>query len=81
MYYRKALISFVLAGFIFASCGGENQAENRATSTPIDSTTLNGTEPAVYGGDNPANDQDTNYANSSDTGTHESKGPDNMEPK
>lgn len=74
MNFRKELIAFALTGLIFASCGG--QGEDRGTSTPIDSTNLNGTQPAVYGGDNPANDQDTNYANSNDTGTRISNGPD-----
>lgn len=58
-----------------ASCMS-NEAEDQGKSTPIDSTNLNGTAPATYGGDNPANDQDTNYVNSNDTGTKVSNGPD-----
>jgi hypothetical protein len=58
-----------------SSCSNNNG--NQGRSTPIDSTNLNGTAPATYDGDNPANDADTNYKNSNDTGTRLSNGPDN----
>jgi hypothetical protein len=61
-------MSAFLAVTLFAvSCN--NDADDHGHSTPIDSTNLNGTASATYGGDNPANDQDTVYENSSDTAT------------
>jgi len=47
------------------SCNNNNTGH----STPIDSTNLNGTAPATYAPNNPANDQDTNKTNLNDTGT------------
>lgn len=41
-------------------------SNGKGHSTPIDSTNVNGTAPATYAPNNPANDRDTNYA--SDTG-------------
>lgn len=59
----------LFATCIFAAACNNN---NTGHSTPIDSTNVNGTAPATYAPDNPANDQDTNYANSSDTGSNPS---------
>lgn len=70
------ILTILTTAIIVASCA-PNDPENRGSSTPIDSTNLNGTAPATWGADNPANDQDTNYANSSDTGTRRSNGKDN----
>jgi|GEM_PF-1298772 len=64
-------LSILLA---FSSCGA---GEEQGHSTPIDSTNVNGTAPATYGGTNPANDQDTVLRNSNDTGTKVTNGPDN----
>jgi len=47
------------------SCNNNNTGH----STPIDSTNLNGTAPATYAPNDPANDQDTNKTNLNDTGT------------
>ena len=46
-----------------------DQGDQRAESTPIDSTNLNGTAPATYGGDDPAVNPNEN-PNKSDTGTN-----------
>ncbi|RYE22892.1 MAG: hypothetical protein EOP51_12110 [Sphingobacteriales bacterium] len=43
-----------------ASCAGNNP-ENNASSTPIDSTNVNGTAPATYGADNPAQPDSPKY--------------------
>ncbi len=75
MRLNKTLLLIALVGFLLSSCA--DQGEEIGTSTPIDSTNLNGTAPATYGGDDPANDQDTTYANSNDTGTRMSNGPEN----
>jgi hypothetical protein len=64
-HYTIALL--LLATLGFASCA--NGGEETATSTPIDSTKANGTAPVQYGGENPANEQDTTIPNSNDTGT------------
>jgi len=78
MKFRSTLLPFAICAVMFVSCQGSADAgDDRGTSTPIDSTNQNGTAPAVYGGDNPANDQDTTYRNSNDTGTRVSNGPDN----
>ena len=74
MQFKQILLPFAACLLLF-SCQSNN--DNRGTSTPIDSTNDQGTAPAVYGGDNPANDQDTNYQNSSDTGTRINEDPDN----
>ena len=74
---KTIFISFCLAACALASCGGHNSADDNAHSTPIDSKSLNGEAPATYGADNPANDQDTVYRNSNDTGTDKSAVPDN----
>ena len=52
--------------FFAASCG--NEGANQGASTRIDSTNVNGTAPATYGGNNPANDT-TSKVNANDTGT------------
>lgn len=78
MFPKRILLPFFLLLFVCASCqSGKDANEERGTSTPIDSTNDQGTAPAVYGADNPANDQDTTYRNSTDTGTHVNNGPDN----
>ena len=57
------------ACLLLASCNGNGN--NMGSSTPIDSTNVNGTAPATYGANNPANDQraDSNRTNTNDTGT------------
>ncbi len=75
MRLTNILLFLVFISTLFVSCS--NDAENRGSSTPIDSTNLHGTAPAVWGADNPANDQDTTYQNSNDTGTTISTGRDN----
>ena len=44
---------------------------NPGSSTPIDSTNVNGTAPATYGGNDPAKDtaSDVSHNNTNDTGT------------
>ena len=61
---------------LLSSCGS-NQGEDTGHRTPIDSTIQHGTAPATYGGDNPANYQDTTLANSTDTGTTAASSSDN----
>jgi len=61
----------VLTIALFIGC---NSDADKGHSTPIDSTNLNGTAPATYSAENPANAQDTNYVNSTDTGTKVSNG-------
>ena len=51
---------------LVTSCG--NDAANKVSSTPIDSTNVNGTAPATYGASNPANDT-ASKVNANDTGT------------
>lgn len=78
MLFKKIFLPAALCGCLLASCeGGHDSADNNGSSTLIDSTNQHGTAPAVYGADDPANDQDTTYANSNDTGTRVSQGPDN----
>ena len=50
-----------------SSCSNNNPHDN-GTSTPIDSTNVNGTAPATYGPNNPANDT-ASKVNMDDTGT------------
>lgn len=65
---KPHLIAIALSSSIlFASCNASN-GNNTGNSTPIDSTNLNGTAPAVYGPDNPANDT-LPKNNVGDTGT------------
>ncbi len=61
-----------------ASC--MDQGEQRAESTPIDSTNLHGTAPATYGGDDPAMTTNDN-PNKSDTGTDASNVSNNGTPE
>jgi hypothetical protein len=74
MNFRKISFAMAIAAFSLTSCV---DGEDKGHSTPIDSTNLNGTAPATYNADNPANEQDTNYINANDTGTKVSNGPDN----
>lgn len=65
----KALRSYTaltLLSILSISCGNST---DEGRGTPIDSTNVNGTAPATYGGDNPANVADTNRTNINDTGT------------
>lgn len=60
----KSIIAIAFLGIALTSCS----SSTHGTSTPIDSTNLNGTAPAIYNkGDNPADD--TNKTNVGDTGT------------
>lgn len=75
----KALRSIIILmgiSLMMASCLNNengNSAKDQGSSTPIDSTNVNGTAPATYGGNNPANDQkDSNRVNANDTGTNAS---------
>jgi hypothetical protein len=79
MLQFKTLLAGAFLSFTLISCGS-NQGEDTGASTPIDSTTMHGTAPVTYGGENPANYQDTVLANSNDTGTKVSTGPDNTQP-
>jgi hypothetical protein len=66
--FRFAVAVFLVSLFAL-SCASRNE-NNTGASTPIDSTNVNGTAPATYGGNNPANDEkDSNRANVNDTGT------------
>jgi hypothetical protein len=76
---RNILLLLAIIG-VAAGCNND-RANDQGHSTPIDSTNLNATAPATYGGDNPANSQDTVYANSNDTGTRASNGPDSVQHK
>lgn len=51
---------------IMTSC--MDQGDQRAESTPIDSTNVHGTAPATYGGTDPAKEANP-HPNESDTGT------------
>ncbi|RYZ49786.1 MAG: hypothetical protein EOP49_15450 [Sphingobacteriales bacterium] len=71
----SSLITVLFAsGILLTSCGSGG-GEDTGRSTPIDSTNLNGTAPATYGGENPANYADTNLVNSNDTGTRIGRNP------
>lgn len=63
----RIVIAIICSLVIFISCG--NQGDETGKSTPIDSTNVKGTAPATYGGDDPANIQDTNRTNVDDTGS------------
>ena len=73
--FIKVVSAFAVA-VLLGSCGS-NQGEDTGHRTPIDSTIQHGTAPATYGGDNPANYQDTTLANSTDTGTTAASSSDN----
>lgn len=75
MYFRRSLWILGFCSIAAISCG--NRGEDKGASTPIDSTVEHGTAPATYGGDNPANDQDTTYQNANDTSTKANDGPSN----
>ncbi|MES2702071.1 MAG: hypothetical protein V4649_05500 [Bacteroidota bacterium] len=64
---RFAIVAIAICAL--SSCS--NTGGDHGSSTPIDSTNVNGTAPATYGGNNPANDQnaDSNRSNVNDTGT------------
>lgn len=53
------------------SCGSD--PDNKAKSTHVDSTNVNGTAPVQYGADNPA-DTTARYQNSDDTGRRSNTG-------
>lgn len=79
MLQIKTLLAGAFVALALSACGS-NQGEDTGASTPIDSTNMQGTAPATYGGENPANYQDTVLENSSDTGTKISTGPDDSQP-
>lgn len=57
----------IVTAFMAASCA--NNAQNNATSTPTDTTNINGTAPVVYGPDSPASANPNGAMNSvADTG-------------
>lgn len=64
---KPHIILFFASALSLSAC--QNRGEDNGASTPIDSTIDNGTAPATYGGENPANEMDTTYQNSNDTGT------------
>lgn len=64
---RIAIALLFISSTTLFACA--DSGEETATSTPIDSTVENGTAPVQYGGENTANEQDTNLINSNDTGT------------
>ena len=68
---KQLRIAIIALTTIFATSCSSNDASDQGKSTPIDSTNVNGTAPATYGGNNPANDQnaDSNRSNVNDTGT------------
>lgn len=55
-----------LALFALASCG--TSPENTGSSTPIDSTNINGDAPATYGAADPANPDSSRAQGANDTG-------------
>jgi hypothetical protein len=63
----RIIIAIICTSLFVFSCA--DQGDEMGKSTPIDSTNVNGTAPATYGGDDPANDQDTNRTNANDTGS------------
>jgi hypothetical protein len=57
----------IVTAFLAASCA--NNAQNNATTTPTDSTNINGTAPVTYGPDSPASSNPNGPMNSvADTG-------------
>ncbi|MBS1772607.1 MAG: hypothetical protein JST82_07095 [Bacteroidetes bacterium] len=51
---KKTILYVALSTMLFVlSCG--NNPDNHGSSTPIDSTNLNGTAPVQYGAQDPAN--------------------------
>jgi len=72
------VVSVFSVAILLSSCGS-NQGEDTGHRTPIDSTIQHGTAPATYGGDNPANYQDTTLPNSTDTGTTAESSSDNLQ--
>jgi hypothetical protein len=65
----KLALGICFISLITLSCTSRS-SERNGVATPIDSTNVNGTAPATYGGNNPANDEtDTNKNNYGDTGT------------
>lgn len=69
----------ILISVMAISCA--DQGDKTGKSTPIDSTNVNGTAPVTYGGDDPANIQDTNRTNVDDTGTDASNVSNNGDPR
>jgi hypothetical protein len=67
---NKLRIAIALAFSLIVLGACTDQGERQGSSTPIDSTNMNGTAPATYGGDDPANLQDTNRTNVGDIGTN-----------
>lgn len=65
----KTFVTTSAAAMMLSLMACQDRGSETGSSTPIDSTIENGTSPATYGGDNPANDLDTNYQNATDTGT------------
>lgn len=65
----KLAFGICSVSLFLASCEPRS-AQKTGASTPIDSTNVNGTAPATYGANNPANDEkDSNRSNANDTGT------------
>jgi hypothetical protein len=62
---KTAILAFPMSLFVL-SC--TDQGAQQGESTPIDSTNTQGTAPATYGGDDPADDH-INRENTDDTGT------------
>ena len=65
----KLAFGICFVSLLIVSCEPRN-SEKIGSGTPIDSTNVNGTAPATYGANNPANDErDSNRSNVNDTGT------------
>lgn len=62
----KTVIAALALSFSLVSC--TDQGAQQGESTPIDSTNTEGTAPATYGGDDPADDAQK-QVNANDTGT------------
>lgn len=60
----KRLTYICLLSFALFSC---NNAEEKGSSTPIDTTNLQGTAPATYGADDPATQEAPVYEGNMDT--------------
>ncbi len=63
---KITLSCFAIAAVVLASCG--TSPENTGSSTPVDSTNLNGTAPATYGAHDPADADSSRAQGVADTG-------------
>lgn len=63
---KITLVAIATLAVIITSCG--SNPENTVSSTPIDSTNLNGEAPVKYGPVDPANPDSPRYQGAHDTG-------------